>query len=213
MRNLAIELKNISITKKRKKVLNNISLNIQEGRVYGFVDCNNSGKDTFLKTLTGLIPPKSGEICFNGTKISKRNFPKNVGYILDNNEFPSRGCAFKYLKKKASNASDISDNRIKEVLKTVGLDPDNKENIGSFTAEMKQRLAFAQLMMNKPSIIILDEPTRGMDHEGINLFRNIILDLNEKNNSTVVIGSNTWDDIDVLCDEVYVMDNGELIAG
>jgi len=205
-----IKVKNISKKFGNEEVLKDVSINIEKGKIYGIVGHNGSGKSVLFKTIVGLVLANSGEVYVDGEKIGKDNFPKDIGVILDCTGFLPMYSAFKNLKMIAEIKGIADDNRIKEVIELVGLDPNSKKRVGKFSVGMKQRLAFAQAIMEKPSLLILDEPMNGLDSDGVELMRGLIKKMNEEDGVTVVMASHVREDIDILCDEVYKMNRGIL---
>ncbi len=210
MSNLMVEVKNVTKVIKEEKILNNVSMEIERGKIYGVVGHNGSGKSVLFKTITGLMIPTAGEVYVKGKKVDKDNIPSDIGVILDCTGFLPMYSAFDNLKMIASINGIVDDNRVKKVIEMVGLDANSKKHVNKFSIGMKQRLAFAQALMEKPDFMILDEPMNGLDSDGVELFRKIIKDLNEKKGVTILMASHIREDIDSLCNKVYVMNRGVL---
>ena len=133
-----------------------------------------------------------------------------MGVILDCTGFLPSYSAFENLKMIASINKVVSDEEIKELIRKVGLDPDSKKSYRKFSTGMKQRLAFANAMMEKPKILLLDEPMNGLDKRCVDLMRSLILEMNEKMGTTVLMTSHIKEDILTLCNKVYLLEGGEL---
>ena len=206
----SVELINLSKTIKGKEILNNVNLTLEKGKVYGFFGRNGSGKTMLFRAICGLIKPTSGEIRVNGKRLHKEiSFPESVGVIIESPGFWNYYTGFENLKVLAGIKNKIADNEIKEAIEKVGLDPEDKRTFKKYSLGMKQRLAIAQAIMEKPDLIILDEPTNALDEEGINLVRNILLE-EKSRGATILIASHNKEDIEILSDYKYKMADGKL---
>lgn len=190
-------------------ILDNINLELKKGIIYGIVGKNGSGKSMLFKAICGLIRPTEGEIFVFDKPIHKGNLPENVGLIIETPGFLPQYSAFKNLKMLASINNIINYDEIKKVIALVGLNPEDKRPVKKFSLGMKQRLGIAQAIMEKPKLLILDEPMNGLDEEGVELVRGILLEL-KKQSVTIIMASHNKEDIEVLCDYVYSMSSGRL---
>lgn len=198
-----IELKDINVKFKNETILENINISLEKNRIYGFIGANGSGKSVLFKTMCGYIRPSSGEVIIDEKKLGKKyDFPDDMGILIEKPGFFWYTSAFNNLKYLADINKKIDSERIKDTIRMVGLDPESKKKVGKYSVGMKQRLGIAQAIMEKPSIIILDEPMNGLDTEGVELIRNLIFKLKE-DGATIIISSHYKEDINVLCDEVY----------
>lgn len=198
-----IELKDINVKFKNETILENINISLEKNRIYGFIGANGSGKSVLFKTMCGYIRPSSGEVIIDEKKLGKKyDFPDDMGILIEKPGFFWYTSAFNNLKYLADINNKIDSERIKDTIRMVGLDPESKKKVGKYSVGMKQRLGIAQAIMEKPSIIILDEPMNGLDTEGVELIRNLIFKLKE-DGATIIISSHYKEDINVLCDEVY----------
>ncbi len=205
-----IELKSVTKQLKNNLVLNNISLSLEKGKVYGFVGKNGSGKTMLFRCIAGLLNP-DGEVLINSKNIFKEKSSESIGIILENIGLFDNLTAKENLNLLNSFSTEkISEKEIESVLRKVGLDPDSEKPFNNFSLGMKQKLCIAQAIMSHPDIIILDEPTNALDEDSINTFRKIIEEEN-KRGATILIASHSKEDIDILCDEVFYMKNGELV--
>jgi len=204
-----IKVTGLSKVIKEKEVLKDINLSMERGKIYGFYGRNGSGKTMLFRAVCGLIKPTSGEIYIFGKSL-ERIFLS--GKPWTNNRI-SRVLAtihrVQNLKFLASIKNIISDDEIKEAIRSVGLDPDDKKIYKKYSLGMKQRLGIAQAIMEKPDLIVLDEPTNALDSEGVSLVRNILLKERDRG-AVIMIASHNREDIDLLSDEKYMMDNGRL---
>lgn len=192
----------------RQQVLKNVFLSCVKGRIYGLVGRNGSGKTVLLKCICGIVQPTSGEISVWGKRIGKDvDFPENIGFIIETPGFLPHESGLSNLKHLASIQRKIGLQEIRESMELVGLDPDLKKTVGKYSMGMRQRLGIAQAIMEKPKLLILDEPMNGLDNQGVEHIRSVLLSLKE-NGVTILLASHFKDDIAYLCDEVYQMDAG-----
>lgn len=206
-----VEISNLTKDIKGTKVLNKVNLQLESGKAHGIVGRNGSGKSMLFKAICGLINTTEGSITVFDKVIKNGSFPDDVGMIIENPGFLLQYSAFKNLKILASINNKISDERIKETIALVGLDPEDKKIVKKFSLGMKQRLGIAQALMENPKLLILDEPMNGLDSEGVKQIREILLKL-KSNSVTILLASHNSDDIDEICDCVYTMENGVLSA-
>lgn len=209
MSEVVIRVKGLTKVVNGKTILNDINLNIDSGKIYGIIGRNGSGKTMLFKAICGLVKPTKGEIFVFDKAIHKGELPPYTGAIIETPGFLSQYSAFKNLKLLASLNNKITDNDIKKTIELVELDPNDKIPVKKFSLGMKQRLGIAQAIMEKPQLLILDEPMNSLDEEGVKLVRNILLEL-KKQSVTIFISSHIKEDIDLLCDKVYSISSGEL---
>lgn len=205
-----IEITNLSKRFKEKSILNNVNISMDKGKVYGFVGRNASGKTVFFKLLCGFLSPTEGKICIDGREIGKDiDFPEDCGVIIENPGFIDNISGMKNLKILADINKKIDENKIRDTIKLVGLDPDDRRSVKNYSLGMKQKLAIAQAIMEDPKILVLDEPMNSLDEESVQIIRDIIIDMKNKG-VTVLISSHIKEDIEVLCDEVFKVSNGKI---
>lgn len=199
-----ITVKNVTKNFDDKVVVNNISLNIENKKITGIIGRNGSGKTVLLKMLVQLYFPSSGEIIYK----YNTNIVDDFGVLIDTG-FLDNETGFKNLQILASLKGKIFKNDIFNIMNFVKLDPWNKTKYKNYSTGMKQKLKIAQTLMEKPNVIILDEPFTGLDKESVKYFRKQLLTLKE-NGASIIITSHYQEDIDQLCDIVYEMIDGEL---
>ena len=196
------------------KAVNNMNLHVNQGDIYGFLGPNGAGKSTTLRMVLGLIKPDFGEILINGesNKGSNRNFLSSIGALIEKPDFYKNLSAYDNLKIlfKMSRLKDT--NRISEVLKEVDLWDKKNQKVGGFSQGMKQRLGIAQTLMHQPSLIILDEPSNGLDPQGQSDMRSLILRINQEMGITIVISSHILSEIEKISNRMVVINNGEKIV-
>lgn len=199
-----------NLTKKFKRVVvNNISFDVERGNVYGLLGPNGSGKSTTFGMLLSTINPTSGDWFWFGKKGTDPDTLKKIGAIIEQPNFYPYLSAETNLKIVAE-IKQTPYSRIDEVLKTVNLYERRKDTFKTFSLGMKQRLAIASAMLNNPEVLILDEPTNGLDPEGIIQIREIISDI-AKQGITIIIASHLLDEIEKICSHVIVLKEGNSI--
>lgn len=192
-------------------VLNNVSLTLEDGKIYGFVGQNGCGKTVLFKSICGFIYLDRGTITVDGKVIGKDiDIIKDAGIIIESPGFLLNYSAFKNLKFLTMIKDNIGDEQIKSTLISVGLDPESKKVVGKFSLGMRQRLGIAQAIMENPHILILDEPMNGLDKRGVEDIRKILMDLKKKG-KLILLASHNPLDIDILCDCVYELDAGTIV--
>lgn len=207
-----IKISHVSKTIKNNPVIKDISMELQSGAVYGFKGINGSGKTMLMRLISGLIRPSQGEISMNGKILGKDiSFPNSIGVFLENPAFLDAYSGFNNLKLLASIKSVASDEDIRNTLLRVGLDPDSNKKYKKYSLGMKQRLGIAAAIMEKPEIVILDEPTNSLDEDGVDLVKHIVQ--NEKERGALVIVSCHDEEIlKGMSDEVFLLEQGRLIG-
>ena len=212
MANTVLELKNVNKTFGKRKVISNLSLEVKEGEIFGFLGPNGSGKTTTIKMILRLIDMDSGEIKVAGFD-TKKQFEKAMEYIGAIVENPD---LYKYMTgrenlKLHARIRNVDSERIEKVLDLVGLKERANEKVGKYSLGMKQRLGLALTLLHKPKILILDEPTNGLDPAGIKLLRDILKQIAHKEGVAVFVSSHILSEMQLMCDKVEVIDNGNVV--
>ena len=209
-RKVFVRIKEIEKKFGKNKILNNISLEMESGKIYGIVGYNGSGKTVFFKCLCGFLKTDAGEIWIN-EQCMHRNIDllNNAGIIIEEPSFLEKKSAYQNLKYLYMIRNKVDKDSLYEVLEKVGLDPKSTKKVGKYSMGMKQRLAIAQAIMEDPEILILDEPFNGLDKDGVKEMRTLFLKLKEQG-TLMILASHNKEDIDALCNEVYEMDKGKL---
>ena len=203
-------VENINKTIDKKIILNDVSLKLRSGMIYGFVGRNGSGKTMLFRALSGLMSIDSGTVSLDG-KVLHKDFDvlPDLGIMIENAGLYPQLSGFDNLKRLSSIRKKVNDNTIREYISTVGLDPDDKRPFRKYSLGMKQRLVFAQAIFEDQKILMLDEPTNAMDDSGVQMVRDILLE--RKKDSIILIASHNREDIDLLADEKYRVSNGRFI--
>lgn len=195
---------------KGKTVLEDVNMRLQEGRIYGIVGDNGSGKTVLLKLICGFMKPDSGTVTVNGKVIGKdADFPENTGIIIEAPGFLPNYSGMKNLEYLASIRGKIGKEQIESAMKTVGLDPSSKLRVGKYSLGMKQRLGIAQAIMENQQLLILDEPMNALDKDTVEDMRKLFLSF-KASGKTMLIVSHNEGDISTLCDEVYEFDGARI---
>ena len=201
---------NVNKTIDKKIILNDVSLKLRSGMIYGFVGRNGAGKTMLVRALSGLMSIDSGSVSFDG-KVLHKDFDvlPDLGIMIENAGLYPQLSGFDNLKRLSSIRKKADDDTIREYIRTVGLDPDDKRPFRKYSLGMKQRLVFAQAIFEDQKILMLDEPTNAMDDSGVQMVRDILLE--RKKDSIILIASHNHEDIDLLADEKYRVSNGRFI--
>ncbi len=197
----------------KKTILNNVSLEINSKDILGFIGPNGAGKTTTIKLILGLQNITRGKVEINGFDIEKQ-FTKaieQVGAIVENPDLYMYLSGYENLKLISNLYKGIDEKRIQEVIKLVKLENRIKDKVSKYSLGMRQRLGIAQAILHKPALLILDEPTNGLDPEGIREMRELLLDLSEKENMAILISSHNLAELDNLCNKICIIKNGEII--
>ncbi len=207
-----IEIKNVTKTIKHNTVIDNVSLTVNAGEITGLKGVNGSGKTMLMRLISGLILPTSGEIMINGEKLGKDiTFPHSIGTLIENPAFLDNYSGFENLKLLASIQGKISDEEIREAIRAVELDPNDKKKFRKYSLGMKQRLGIAAAVMEHPDIIILDEPTNALDSDGVQMVKRILQKEKERG-ALILISCHDLDILKELSDVIYLMNVGKLSA-
>jgi len=206
--NYILETKELCRNFKAQKANDKISVKIEEDSIYGLLGPNGAGKSTFLKMITGMIKPTSGEILFNGKSFERKDLAY-IGSLIENAPIYENLTAIENLKVRTL-MYGLSDSRINEVLEIVNLKNTGKKRAGNFSMGMKQRLGIAIALLNNPKLVILDEPTNGLDPIGINDLRELIRTFPEQG-ITVIISSHILSEIEQIADHIGIIVNGKLM--
>lgn len=195
---------------KSAEVLKNINLTLESGKVIGLKGKNGSGKTMLMRAISELILPTSGKVYINDKELGRQiSFPPSIGILIENPSFISNYTGFKNLKILASIQNRISDDEIRDAIRKVGLDPDDKRTFKKYSLGMKQRLGIAAAIMERPDIVILDEPINALDEAGAGLIKGLLDEL-KANGSLIIIACHDTEELNYLSDEIYEIYDGEI---
>ena len=202
---IILSAKNISKAFKGKQVLENLDFELEENQIVAICGTNGSGKSVFMRILAGMVVPDSGTVTVNCIQLGgKVEFPSSTGVHFDNSGLLLTETAKNNLLLLAMVSNTVSKERVEEVIRLVGLDPNDKRLVRTYSTGMRQRLGIAQALMEDPSLLMLDEPTTGLDFAGQDWFHELIWQL-QKEGTTILITSHSKEDIASFCDKAYEM--------
>ena len=205
-----IELQDVTKIIKHNIVIDHVSLVLHGGEITGLKGVNGSGKTMLMRLIAGLILPTEGSIIINGEALGKEiTFPRSIGTLIENPAFLDDYSGFENLKLLASIQGNIDDEQIKNTLRAVELNPDDKKKFRKYSLGMKQRLGIAAALMEQPDIILLDEPTNALDSDGVLLIKKLLQKEKERG-ALIVISCHDADILFELSDTLYLMENGKL---
>jgi len=212
------ELLPLKVTKLRKKIgrheiIKGIDFHLQKGEVFGFLGPNGAGKTTTIRMLVGLIKPTSGSVYINGFNLQKQftEAIAKLGCIVENPELYPYLSGYENLEYFSRMLSGVSIGDIQNVVELVKLENRIHDKVKTYSLGMRQRLGIAQALLNEPNVLILDEPTNGLDPNGIREMRSFIRNLAEEKGISVLVSSHLLSEIQLLCDRVAIIVNGEII--
>ncbi|MCH1627672.1 ABC transporter ATP-binding protein [Ferdinandcohnia quinoae] len=209
-----LQLKNLKKTIGRKNIIKGISFDVYPGEVFGFLGPNGAGKTTTIRMLVGLMSITDGEVIVKGTSIAK-NFEqavRHIGGIVENPEMYKFLTGYQNLVHYGRMVNGVTKERIQEVVQLVGLENRIKDKVKTYSLGMRQRLGIAQALLHKPSILILDEPTNGLDPAGIREIRDYTRKLAREEGLAVIVSSHLLSEMEMMCDRIGIIQNGSLVG-
>ncbi|UOQ44477.1 ABC transporter ATP-binding protein [Halobacillus salinarum] len=209
-----MQIKKVKKTINNKPIIKGIDFSINSGEVFGFLGPNGAGKTTTIRMMVGLMKLTDGDIVIKGHSIQKeyKQAIKHVGAIVENPEMYPFMSGWKNLLHYSRMIPGITKERIKEVARLVGLENRLKDKVGKYSLGMRQRLGIAQALLHNPSVLILDEPTNGLDPSGIREIRSYIRRLAEEEGVAVIVSSHILSEMEMMCDRIGIIKNGEVIS-
>lgn len=209
-----MKIKITHFSKKIKKavILDDVNMELESGRIYGLKGKNGSGKTMLMRAICGLITPNSGTVEIDGKILGKDiSFPESIGVLIENPSFISNYTGMKNLQVLASIQKRIGDKEIRNALELVGLDPDDKRTFKKYSLGMKQRLGIAEAIMEKPDIVILDEPINALDEAGAAMIREILQNLRNEG-KLIILACHDTEELNFLADEIYEIAEGKIVG-
>lgn len=205
-----IQIKDLNLNIKGHLILSDVSMTMQEGKIYGLVGNNGSGKTMLMKCICGFITPTSGEIIVNAEVIGRDiDYIKDAGIIIENPGFIPYYSGMKNLRMLSEINGTTDKTKIRETMEICGLNPELKLPVKKYSLGMRQRLGIAQAIMEDQSVLILDEPMNGLDKEGVAAIRELLLK-KKGQGKLIILASHNREDIAVLCDEVFEVEKGKI---
>lgn len=211
---IVLEVKNLNKSFGSKHILKDVSFNIKQGEILGFIGPNGVGKTTTIKLLLGLQSIDSGEVRINGYDVKKefREAIGNVGAIVESPDLYMYLTGRKNLELIANMYKCVTKERIEEVIKVVGLENRIDDKVSKYSLGMRQRLGIAAAIIHKPNVLILDEPTNGLDPEGIKELRDLLKSLAKKEKMGILISSHNLAELESFVSNVCLIQNGSIIS-
>ncbi len=209
-----VQLKHVTKRIRGKNIVDNLSFDVPAGEVFGFLGPNGAGKTTTIRMMVGLIKISQGDIMIKGHSITKDFYKaiQNVGAIVENPDLYKYLTGYQNLKHYARMLPSVSKSRIDEIVETVGLKDRIYDKVKNYSLGMRQRLGIAQALLHRPSLLILDEPTNGLDPAGIHELRNYLKKLAHEEGVAVFVSSHLLSEMELMCDRVGVLQNGRLVS-
>lgn len=210
----ALEIKNIEKKFGSRTVLNKVSFETKTGEVFGLLGPNGAGKTTLIKMITGLLNIDDGEILINGKSL-EHDFEaamENIGAIVENPEFYKYMTGKQNILQYARLHKSVTMERVNEVIELVGLSNRINEKVGKYSLGMRQRLGLAITLLHNPKVLILDEPTNGLDPAGIKQLRDILTNMAHKEDVCVLVSSHLMSEMELMCDRVAILSNGNILS-
>jgi ABC-2 type transport system ATP-binding protein len=207
-----LELKNLTKKIKSKTIVDDLSFSVREGEIFGLLGPNGAGKTTTIRMIVGLISITDGDVFINGTNV-RGNYEKameQVGAIVENPQLYDFMSGYKNLMQYARIMPGVTKERIDEVIKLVDLEYAIHDKVKTYSLGMRQRLGVAQALLHKPNVLILDEPTNGLDPQGIYDLRNYLRML-ANNGTSVIVSSHMLAEMQMMCDRVAIIQHGKLV--
>jgi ABC-2 type transport system ATP-binding protein len=211
--NTIVKLQNVSKVIKGKKIIDDLSFDVYEGEVFGFLGPNGAGKTTTIRMIVGLMSITEGDVVISGKSI-KKDFEgaiASVGAIVENPELYKFMSGYKNLQHFARMQKGITKERINEVVELVGLTDRIHDKVKTYSLGMRQRLGLAQCLLHRPKILILDEPTNGLDPAGIREIRAYIRKLAQEEGMAVIVSSHLLSEMEMMCDRIGIIQKGKLV--
>lgn len=207
---MKIEIKNVTKRIGQAEVLKDIHVTFEGGRIYGLRGKNGSGKTMLMRVISGLVHPTSGTVLINGKELGKdMSFPESIGLLIENPTFIDNFSGYRNLKALADINQLIDEEDVKQIIRKVGLNPEDKKHYKKYSLGMKQRLGIAAAIMEKPDIILLDEPINAIDEAGVKEIRDILFELRDENR-IIIVACHDKEELELLADEIFEMVEGRI---
>ncbi|WP_239615419.1 ABC transporter ATP-binding protein [Cohnella mopanensis] len=213
MQEAVLQLRNVTKTIGRRTIVDNLSFEVPAGEVFGFLGPNGAGKTTTIRMIVGLISMTKGEVLIKGVSVRKHfeQAMTHIGAIVENPEMYKFLSGYQNLVHYARRHTGVTKERIAEVVQLVGLQNRIHEKVKRYSLGMRQRLGVAQALLHRPSVLILDEPTNGLDPAGIRELRDYLRKLTQEEGISVIVSSHLLSEMELMCDRVAIIQGGKLI--
>lgn len=208
---MIIKVENVSKIIRGNSVIEHISMELTSGKVFGFRGINGSGKTMLMRLIAGLIYPTKGQITVDNQILGRDiNFPENMGLLIENPAFLDNYSGFANLKLLSSIQDKIDDKQIRRTLERVGLEPDSKKKYKKYSLGMKQKLGIAAAVLEKPELLILDEPANALDEEGVERLKKIVQEEKERG-ALIILACHDAYLLEEMSDVIYLLQDGKLL--
>lgn len=212
MSDIMLEIQNLNKSYRRRKIIDNLNMTVYKGDIYGFLGANGEGKTTTIRMITSLIKADSGDIIINGKSVinCKNEAIRNIGAMVEAPKFYENMSGYENLELMARIMPGISDRDIQNVLDLVGLKDRGRDKFKEYSMGMKQRLGIANALLGDPELIILDEPSNGLDPYGMKEINNLIVSLAKRCDKTFIISSHLLHEMEGICNRIGILHSGKL---
>jgi ABC-2 type transport system ATP-binding protein len=211
---MKIEIRNVTKVIKKTKVIDNVDITFEGGKIYGLSGKNGCGKTMLMRLISGLIYPTEGEVVIDGKILGKDcSFPKSIGLLIENPAFLEEYTAYENLRMlNGVGGNRLDKEEILSLIKSVGLDPHDSRKYYKFSLGMRQRLGIAAAIMGKPDVILLDEPINAIDEDGVSEIRDLIRSLSGEDR-IIIIACHDKEEMEYMADEIIYMKDGKIVKG
>ncbi len=211
---MKIEIRNVTKVIKKTKVIDNVDITFEGGKIYGLSGKNGCGKTMLMRLISGLIYPTEGEVVIDGKILGKDcSFPKSIGLLIENPAFLEEYTAYENLRMlNGVGGNRLDKEEILRLIQSVGLDPHDSRKYYKFSLGMRQRLGIAAAIMGKPDVILLDEPINAIDEDGVSEIRNLVRSLSDEDR-IIIIACHDKEEMEYMADEIIYMKDGKIVKG
>ncbi len=211
---MKIEIRNVTKVIKKTRVIDNVDITFEGGKIYGLSGKNGCGKTMLMRLISGLIYPTEGEVVIDGKILGKDcSFPKSIGLLIENPAFLEEYTAYENLRMlNGVGGNRLDKEEILSLIKSVGLDPHDSRKYYKFSLGMRQRLGIAAAIMGKPDVILLDEPINAIDEDGVSEIRDLIRSLSDEDR-IIIIACHDKEEMEYMADEIIYMKDGKIVKG
>lgn len=212
MSDIMLDIQNLNKSYRRRKIIDNLNMTVYKGDIYGFLGANGEGKTTTIRMITSLIKADSGDIIINGKSVinCKNEAIRNIGAMVEAPKFYENMSGYENLELMAKIMPGVSDLDIQNVLGLVGLKDRGRDKFKEYSMGMKQRLGIANALLGDPKLIILDEPSNGLDPYGMKEINNLIVSLAKRCDKTFIISSHLLHEMEGICNRIGILHSGKL---
>ncbi len=211
---MKIEIRNVTKVIKKTKVIDNVDITFEGGKIYGLSGKNGCGKTMLMRLISGLIYPTEGEVVIDGKILGRDcSFPKSIGLLIENPAFLEEYTAYENLRMlNGVGGNRLDKEEMLRLIQSVGLDPHDSRKYYKFSLGMRQRLGIAAAIMGKPDVILLDEPINAIDEDGVSEIRDLVRSLSGEDR-IIIIACHDKEEMEYMADEIIYMKDGKIVKG